>query len=88
MGIPAGGVLAVPATGAVHPYAHDIEHLVYDASVHFAMPVQTDIRSLADTPYQYIDTREDLCALATYLDSVSEMAIDLEVSLAAHARPG
>lgn len=60
-----------------HPYEYEIKHLQYpERQLEPTTPIM--YLPFESTPYEWIDTEAGLVALSAYLDTVTEMAVDLE----------
>jgi hypothetical protein len=67
------------AVGAYpHPYQYELDHFKWDEEKLKPRPIQP-LKSLEETPYEWIDTPEALHKLLDKLNQCTEIAVDLEV---------
>ncbi|XP_075990804.1 exosome component Rrp6 [Anticarsia gemmatalis] len=67
------------AVGYEHPYKVELD--LYHPPAHFLEPTAEEVPfppSLEETTYTYVDTEEKLDALVEHLNTVNELAVDLE----------
>lgn len=60
-----------------HPYYYETRHLPYPTAMFTSTPPIRP-RSFEETPFEYIDTPEQLAALTEKLKAAKEIAVDLE----------
>jgi hypothetical protein len=71
--------LQTQAVGAYpHPYQYELDHFQWDEEKLKPRPIQP-LKSLEETPYEWIDTPEALQKLLDKLNQCTEIAVDLEV---------
>jgi hypothetical protein len=67
------------AVGAYpHPYQYELDHFRWNEEDLKPRPIQP-IKSLEETPFEWIDTLEALHKLLEKLNTCTEIAVDLEV---------
>jgi exosome complex exonuclease RRP6 len=60
-----------------HPYYHETKHLPYPSSLFTNKPA-VPVQPFASTPFTYVETEDQYRAMATKLQAVDEIAVDLE----------
>lgn len=62
-----------------HPYFYETKHLPYPTSLFVATPPITP-KSFEDTPFEFVNTPEQLAAMTETLKKAKEIAVDLEAN--------